>query len=310
MKLLIGYDGSECAKAALTDLRHAGLPSKVEAVVISVADVWLVSEDGKPEPVAAEWLAKAIEQAHVERRQAVERMRAEATAAAQRLRKEYPTWTVEAEAVGDSPAWGVLKRAGAWHPDLIVVGAQGRSALGRFFIGSVSQKVLTTANVSVRIARPRAGDEHPGSRLIVGVDGSIHSAQAVRAVKERSWPRGTVVRVVTALDRFLSTAVMSRGERIAQWVVKNGDAASWVHKMNAAAAEELGGAGLAVEAMVIPGDPKHVLVADAEAWNADCIFLGAQGLSAVQRVVLGSVSAAVAARAPCSVEVVRSRLEA
>ena len=32
MKILIGYDGSECADAALDDLTQAGLPSSVEVV--------------------------------------------------------------------------------------------------------------------------------------------------------------------------------------------------------------------------------------------------------------------------------------
>jgi nucleotide-binding universal stress UspA family protein len=53
------------------------------------------------------------------------------------------------------------------------------------------------------------------------------------------------------------------------------------------------------------GDPKRVLVDEAETWSADCIFVGAKGMSRVQRVLLGSVSGAVAARANCSVEVVR-----
>ena len=41
-------------------------------------------------------------------------------------------------------------------PDLIVVGSHGRSALGRFMLGSVSQKVVTEAHCSVRVARGRA----------------------------------------------------------------------------------------------------------------------------------------------------------
>jgi len=41
MKLLIAYDGSRCAEAALDDLTHAGLPVKGEAAVLSVAEVWL-----------------------------------------------------------------------------------------------------------------------------------------------------------------------------------------------------------------------------------------------------------------------------
>ena len=41
MKVLVAYDGSKCAEAALDDLTHAGLPEKGEALVMSVAEVWL-----------------------------------------------------------------------------------------------------------------------------------------------------------------------------------------------------------------------------------------------------------------------------
>src|SRR6185295_7977687 len=41
MKILIGYDGSDCAEAALDDLTRAGLPDIAEAHILSVAEVWL-----------------------------------------------------------------------------------------------------------------------------------------------------------------------------------------------------------------------------------------------------------------------------
>ena len=39
MKILIGYDGSESADAALDDLRRAGLPRETETLIVSVAEV-------------------------------------------------------------------------------------------------------------------------------------------------------------------------------------------------------------------------------------------------------------------------------
>ena len=51
MKSLIGYDGSECAMAAIEDLRWAGLPDHAEASVLTVADVWLPAT---PEPDRSE----------------------------------------------------------------------------------------------------------------------------------------------------------------------------------------------------------------------------------------------------------------
>jgi nucleotide-binding universal stress UspA family protein len=61
------------------------------------------------------------------------------------------------------------------------------------------------------------------------------------------------------------------------------------------------------ESYVYDGDPKKVLLREAETWNADCIFLGARGLNHGGRWLLGSVASAVASRATCSVEIVRSR---
>jgi hypothetical protein len=46
MKVLVGYDGLSCADAALHDLRRAGLPGVVEAVVMSVADVLRTQHTG------------------------------------------------------------------------------------------------------------------------------------------------------------------------------------------------------------------------------------------------------------------------
>jgi nucleotide-binding universal stress UspA family protein len=62
---------------------------------------------------------------------------------------------------------------------------------------------------------------------------------------------------------------------------------------------------LVASPLIKEGDPKQLLCDEAERWGADCIFVGAKNLSRIDRFLLGSVSAAVAARAHCSVEVVR-----
>ena len=49
-----------------------------------------------------------------------------------------------------------------------------------------------------------------------------------------------------------------------------------------------------------------MILNEANEWNAKSIFMGARGLSRLQRFLLGSVSSSVAARAHCSVEVVRN----
>src|SRR5687767_16025702 len=39
LKVIIGFDGSDGARAAVEDLRYAGLPPEVDALVITCADV-------------------------------------------------------------------------------------------------------------------------------------------------------------------------------------------------------------------------------------------------------------------------------
>lgn len=41
MKVLIAYDGSESADTAIGGLTRAGLPIEADALVVSVAEVWL-----------------------------------------------------------------------------------------------------------------------------------------------------------------------------------------------------------------------------------------------------------------------------
>lgn len=50
MKILIAYDGSSGADAALDDLSRAGLPPEVEVVVLSVAEPLPLPEYGLPPP--------------------------------------------------------------------------------------------------------------------------------------------------------------------------------------------------------------------------------------------------------------------
>ena len=303
MKLLVAYDGSSCADAAVDDLRRAGLPRSAEVIVLTVADVWLPPP---PPDQAAEGSTPAAAKARAQATQALEQARKLAVQARTTVQQRFPTWHVQAEAYADSPAWGIIKRADEWQANLITVGSHGRSALGRFILGSVSQKVLAHARCSVRIARGRKGGQEGPNRLVVGVDGSPDADAAVTTVAARTWPPGSEVRVVAAVDPVMTTAVAFPALPVMNWVGEaDEDQQAWVRKMVEAAAERLRGAGLTVSSHIVDGDPKLVLTEEAEYWGADCIFVGASGLGGLERFVLGSVSMSVATRSHCSVEVVR-----
>jgi nucleotide-binding universal stress UspA family protein len=62
-------------------------------------------------------------------------------------------------------------------------------------------------------------------------------------------------------------------------------------------------------AIVEFGRPAQVIVEEAERWGADVVVVGSHGYGFWGRLALGSVSDAVLHHAPCSVLVVKSRIE-
>jgi len=302
MKLLIGYDGSECADAALNDLRRAGLPSVAEARILTVAEVWLpaaADPGSETKPPSEPIYAKA--------REALVHAEALAERARQQLIELFPRWQIKAEVAAGSPAWELVFRADSWKPDLVVVGSYGRTALGRFVLGSVSQSVLTEAKTSVRIARGQKDLNEAPIKIVLGIDGSRGSDVALNEVSKRDWPAGSEVHVVIVDDPlvppFLTDLLAPISDTIDE--VTQADR-SWAEGVLAKAAETLKSSTLTVTTELREGDPKHELPGLAENLGADCIFVGSQGFSnRLERFVLGSVSSAVAARAQCSVEVVR-----
>jgi nucleotide-binding universal stress UspA family protein len=311
MKILIGYDGSECADAALDDLNQAGLPATGEAHIMSVAEVWLPP----PPPSSYEIIEEArhatspaeLQRDFAKRCATAKEMLTLAERARDRLQTLFPNWKVTADSSCGSAAWELVAKADEWKPDLIVVGSHGRTALGRFVLGSVSQRVLTEARCSVRIARGRVEEPNSPVRIIVGTDGSAASDEALRAVTARHWPKRSEICVVMVDDplapEFLGKLIPPLGKTLAE---DRQEERTWVEEISKHSLDILRKAGLKVTCVVRKGDPKRELCKAAEEWNADCIFVGSAGFSnRFERFVLGSVSGAVAARAHCSVEVIR-----
>lgn len=284
MKILIAYDGSQCAGVALDDLSRAGLADDVECVVLSVAD---------PVDVAGQGGAPA----------AMEQTLKMAQSAARRLGDAFSKWRITAEAAAGAAQGTILRKIQTWGPDLVVLGSHGRKGLKRLILGSVSQYILTHAHCSVRIGREHSHQHAP--RLLIGTDGSTYAMAAIQSVIARRWPAGTQVRVVSVADAraFLMMSADAADAMYSPVVEEQLRivASAAIDQANSA----LAATGLSVVSEVCYGMPGNVLVAEAQQWDADCVFVGAKGLNMVERVLMGSVSTAVAARAPCSVEVVR-----
>ena len=300
MKIQIAYDGSESADMALEDLKHAGLPSEAEVLVLSLADVFLPDGDDIHIP-------EAVKHAREHAKQMLAEARVLSRQASERVQAMFPGWHVTHEALADSPAWALLRIADQWKPDLIVMGAQGHSVFGgRLILGSISQRVLYEARCSVRIARARRKKMNPPVRILIGVDQSRDSAAAVDAVCSRHWPNGSEVAVLAVVDTVMAINSDLAEAPATKWI-EVGDERNWdqVREIFEPSAEKLRRAGLHTEVLIRRGNPTDQLLEEADTWGADCIFVGARGTRGIDRLLLGSVSSAVSARANCSVEVVR-----
>jgi nucleotide-binding universal stress UspA family protein len=279
-RLLIAYDGSDCSDAMLQDLRRAGLPAAIEAVVATIAYVFVPPDDEVNETTGP--AAAMVRPSQLRATEAVESALAKAEQAAVRIRQDFPGWSVRAEADGGTPFWELVQMASRLDVDLIAIGSHGHStAGGRLILGSVSQRVLYDAPCPVRVSRCIEQRSDAPTRIVVGFNGSADAEPALNAVTLRSWPPSTEARSV-------SVGKMPSGSI-------------------GVAEERLRAAGLIASEVSHDGDPATVLVHEAESWGADSIFVGTRNVHGFQHLLRGSVSAAVAARAHCSVEVVRAR---
>jgi nucleotide-binding universal stress UspA family protein len=304
MKVLIGYDGSRYADAALDDLKRAGLPKDSEVLVVSVGGAPIVpplaSHEIIEKAIVGERLMSIVEHANKEASHGLQQARLLALKACLRLKRQFPSWRVRGEALGGMPANQIIRKADEWDADLIVVGSQGRSAIERLIVGSVSLRVARESRCSVRIARLKnAKSNQMEPRIIIGMDGSPGAERAVRSVFGRSWPSGTKLRIVAIDDGDsaikIAKAVLNVGEKLRE---NTPVTTTKLIKMD-------GSKGLTVTAVIKMGDPRRILVAEAREWRADCIFIGTCDEGTPHGVFEDCVTTGLPVSAKCSIEIVR-----
>lgn len=309
MKLLIAYDGSEHARAAIRDLRKSGIPRQAMALVTTVGEP-SVSAVGTPsmDPTIARRTGTLMAQTQNEALLSLSQAEELAKEGAVRMAGICPACEVTTHVQLGKPADVIIDTANAWAADLIVVGAQGRSALGRLLIGSVSQHVSTKSARSVLVARHVVERGNNPVRIIVGIDGSPASHAAVEAVATRSWNDNTEIHVVAIADTHRPTTVVNRVPTAAAWIGESNQSqrtaarAALEHSMRVFGSAHLRASEHFIEGA---GGAQRILNRHAEEFDADCIFVS--GRSVLSDLPLGTAEVinALVTSAPCSVEIVR-----
>lgn len=133
-------------------------------------------------------------------------------------------------------------------------------------------------------------------KILLAIDPPEVSSAAVAEVAKRPWPPRTTVEVLSVVEPSYVWDVPSLVEGLQEAAEATAQSA----------ADGLVSAGLPASAHVLFGDAKAVIIDRARETGADFVILGSRGASGLTRFVLGSVAAAVARFAPCSVEIVRA----
>jgi nucleotide-binding universal stress UspA family protein len=307
MRVVIGYDGSDCSNVAIDDLGRAGLGERgVEARVVNVAaEAGLPADPGfeKRSPSLA-WLSRGWREA------ALSSAVAAAQRGAERLNALMPGWNVEPIGAAGTAHRVLMEAAETWPADLLVVGSRGRGVIGRLFHGSVAQMCVSNCRRSVRIGRGgRKGATEGGLRILVADDGSPTAEAAVNVVKARKWPAGSEAIVIFAVELPVVGGAPALGPEAGAFsgelIEARRELLDYGRALTESTVEALGAAGLSARPIVLEGLARQAINDLAEREAVDCVFLGARGHRVLERFMLGSVAAGVASGAPCSVEIIR-----
>lgn len=209
-----------------------------------------------------------------------------------------------------SPARTILRHTDEY--DVTVVGATGKRDRSKLGIGPVASRVVEHGTGTVLVARALTSGNN--WRVLLAVDGSGSSRQALSALTRCFNGASldvTVMHVVETpwvhfgLDQNLFDYPGDVFDRVDPEIQLELEMQREAESIVDAAEVQLDGYVLGLKSIIREGNPGTEILGEAEAGDYDLIVLGAAGTSDVKHQMLGSVSAKVAAQAPCSVAVVK-----
>ena len=229
-------------------------------------------------------------------RQVAHRVRKDAVDRARRAQPELSiTWDEPAYA----PAGALVGASGT--AATVVVGARGVSATGGVLVGSVSAQLAMHARCPVVVVHDRP-TAPPGAPVIVGVDGSALSTNAISYAFEQASSRGVGLTVVHAWW-------LQYVEGAPETAVGTPDWQQFAQEEQSLVAESLTGwqdkyPDVAVRRHSVRGLPVEALVRQSE--NACLVVVGTRGRGGFAGLLMGSVSQGVMQRSRCPVAVVHA----
>jgi len=298
VKLILAVDPTDTSDVVVSQVAARPWPDNTVARVLTVIDDAAIPSDVLHE--ANEDLHRARHLLHARAESTIERAISELTVSG---------LEAESELREGDPRSEIVDAAMEWLADFIFVRSYVVRDMIQWLMGSVSKEVLRESHCSVEVVRSTRKDtarySQEGMKILLAIDGSDSSKAAASSVAGRPWPGNSEARVFICADPFEGTVeqdfssieeLTSRRE-----VGMTAEEMAVLHVMRVVSS-----AGLKTTGEVSIGYPKAKIVDKAKNWRADLVVVGSHGRRGIERILLGSVSEAVALHAHCSVEVIRS----
>ena len=283
MNVLVATDGSKYGRWALNWVAKLPFVEPPRVTVLHVLDL---------RALRAPFLSRAGSERY--RQKEIQRMEARLVKALKEAKQQLAalnlTGTARKEQGAVAPT--ILKRAPK-RDGLLVVGSRGLDALDRFLLGSVSTNLIQHATCPVFVVKNEAA---PLRRITLATDGSDASAKALAFVvaklqPDRSTGNGGRVPIHVSVIHVMP---FSNYQELKE-----------ARKLLKQRVRKLIQAGFTAESVCLPGKPAEEIMQVAAKHRADLIVMGALGLGAIARFLIGSVSTRVVQHSSCSVLVVR-----
>ena len=296
-RILVPLDGSSESEQVLPYARQIGRALGARLDVIRVMEPLRFD---LAEPEALKYLAEATEGQRAQASEYLERMAATLRESGLESRAVFLEGSAAFEIIAETEK----------EPDtLLAMSTHGRAGAGRWFLGSVTDKVLHSVSTPLLVVRARDGGETAAdpklTSMIVPLDGS--------PLAEEALPHAVALAKAMLLNVILVKVTPSSADYVQGMEYPFPHYDDLLKGVDVEAEEYLKDAGervrrepgLMVEERLLHGNPGEAIVEFAQGLSENLVAMSTHGRSGVGRWVLGSVADRVIRQAGDPVLVIR-----